>query len=115
MKKLTGKLSFNARVNLSNSNLSNRTNEPRPISKSVGVYYLFSAVQFPLSVGGLDDFSDKDNTHFARGLFYYIQIFTKEPISADLNAASITFRSTRMCSAVTKGVASPRTDATKLR
>ena len=55
-----------------NSNLSNRTNEPRPILKSVGAYYLFSAIQFPLSVGGVDDFSDKDNTHFARGLFYSI-------------------------------------------
>ena len=52
MKKLTGKLSFNARVNLSNSNLSNRIElTPKDLQKSVGVISLISAYQICLSVG----------------------------------------------------------------
>ena len=48
----------------SNSNLSNRINKPRQTFKSVGAYYLFSAIQILLSVRTIDDFSDKSITLF---------------------------------------------------
>ena len=42
-------------------NGADKTNPDR-LYKSVGAYYLFSAIQILLSVGALDNFSDKNIT-----------------------------------------------------